>query len=45
MPIRQFQAQRMHSPRDFQMIRPEPVCVEIGAGKGETCLIVFNARA
>ena len=33
MPIRQFQAQRMHAPRDFQMIRPEPICVEIGAGK------------
>lgn len=39
MPIRQFQAQRMHAPRDFQMIRPEPVCVEIGAGKGKHALL------
>ncbi len=35
MPIRQFQAQRMHAPRDFQSISPDPVCVEIGAGKGK----------
>ena len=39
MPIRQFQAQRMHAPRDFQMISPEPVCVEIGAGKGKHALL------
>ena len=39
MPIRQFQAQRMHAPRDFQMIRPEPICVEIGAGKGKHALL------
>ena len=39
MPIRQFQAQRMHAPRDFQMIRPEPVGVEIGAGKWKHALL------
>src|SRR5690606_2417261 len=39
MPIRQFQAQRMHAPRDFQMIRSEPICVEIGAGKGKHALL------
>ena len=39
MPIRQFQAQRMHAPRDFQMIHPEPICVEIGAGKGKHALL------
>ncbi len=43
MPIRQFQAQRMHAPRDFQMIRPDPVCVEIGAGKGKHALL-FSAQ-
>ena len=39
MPIRQFQAQRMHAPRDFQPIQPMPVCVEIGAGKGKHALL------
>lgn len=39
MSIRQFQAQRMHAPRDFQSISPEPVCVEIGAGKGKHALL------
>ena len=39
MPIRQFQAQRMHAPRDFQSISSEPVCVEIGAGKGKHALL------
>lgn len=39
MPIRQFQAQRMQAPRDFQMIRPDPICVEIGAGKGKHALL------
>lgn len=39
MPIRQFQAQRMHAPRDFQSISPEPVCVEVGAGKGKHALL------
>lgn len=39
MPIRQFQAQRMHAPRDFQSISPEPVCVEVGAGKGRHALL------
>ena len=39
MPIRQFQAHRMHAPRDFQCISPEPICVEIGAGKGKHALL------
>lgn len=39
MPIRQFQAQRMHAPRDFQPIQSTPVCVEIGAGKGKHALL------
>ncbi|MCO8100564.1 MULTISPECIES: SAM-dependent methyltransferase [Acinetobacter] len=39
MPIRQFQAQRMHAPRDFQAIANTPVCVEIGAGKGKHALL------
>ena len=42
MPIRQFQAQRMHAPRDFQAIANQPVCVEIGAGKGKHALL-FSA--
>ena len=39
MPIRQFQAQRMHAPRDFQPIENKPVCIEIGAGKGKHALL------
>ena len=39
MPIRQFQAQRMHAPRDFQAIANESICVEIGAGKGRHALL------
>lgn len=39
MLIRQFQAQRMHAPRDFQAIANTPVCVEIGAGKGKHALL------
>ena len=39
MPIRQFQAQRMHAPRDFQSISNEPICVEVGAGKGKHALL------
>src|SRR5690554_5331634 len=39
MPIRQFQAQRMHAPREFQSVSPEPVCVEVGAGKGKHALL------
>ena len=39
MPIRQFQAQRMHAPRGFQAIAKESVCVEIGAGKGKHALL------
>jgi tRNA G46 methylase TrmB len=44
MPIRQFQAQRMHAPRDFQMISPDPVCVEIGAGKGKHALLFSSQQ-
>ena len=43
MSIRQFQAQRMHAPRDFQPISSTPVCVEIGAGKGKHALL-FSAE-
>ena len=39
MPIRQFQAQRMHAPRDFQPIENNPICIEIGAGKGKHALL------
>ncbi|MEN8991744.1 SAM-dependent methyltransferase [Avibacterium paragallinarum] len=39
MPIRQFQAQRMRAPRDFQPIDSTPICVEIGAGKGKHALL------
>ena len=39
MSIRQFQAQRMHAPRDFQCIENNPICVEIGAGKGKHALL------
>ena len=39
MPIRQFQAHRMHAPRDFKAIADEPLCVEIGAGKGKHALL------
>lgn len=39
MPIRQFQAQRMRAPRNFQPIPQQPVCVEIGAGKGKHALL------
>ena len=39
MPIRQFQAHRMHAPRDFKAIANEPLCVEIGAGKGKHALL------
>ena len=39
MPIRQFQAQRMRAPRDFQPLPQQPVCVEIGAGKGKHALL------
>ncbi|MFV5591354.1 SAM-dependent methyltransferase [Acinetobacter variabilis] len=44
MSIRQFQAQRMHAPRDFQSISSEPVCVEIGAGKGKHALLFTQAN-
>lgn len=43
MPIRQFQAQRMRAPRDFQAIAHLPICVEIGAGKGKHALL-FTAE-
>lgn len=39
MPIRQFQAQRMHAPRDFKKIANTPICIEIGAGKGKHALL------
>ena len=44
MPIRQFQAQRMHAPRDFQPIQSTPVCVEIGAGKGKHALLFSSTH-
>lgn len=43
MLIRQFQAQRMHAPREFQSISNVPICVEIGAGKGKHALL-FSAQ-
>lgn len=43
MLIRQFQAQRMQPPRDFQPIPDTPICVEIGAGKGRHALL-FTAE-
>lgn len=43
MPIRQFQAQRMQAPRDFQAISSQPICLEIGAGKGKHALL-FTAQ-
>ncbi len=43
MPVRQFQPNRMHAPRDFQPIENRPVCVEIGAGKGRHALL-FSAQ-
>lgn len=39
MHLRQFQAQRMQAPRDFQTIENLPVCVEIGAGKGKHAVL------
>ncbi len=39
MHLRQFQAQRMQAPRDFQAIENLPVCVEIGAGKGKHAVL------
>lgn len=45
MPIRQFQAQRMHAPRDFQPIENTPICVEIGAGKGKHALLFSGLNA
>ena len=43
MPIRQFQAQRMQAPSDFKLISRDPICVEIGAGKGKHALL-FTAN-
>ncbi len=43
MPIRQFQAHVCMAPRDFQKISPDPLCVEIGAGKGKHALL-FTAN-
>ncbi len=39
MSIRQFQASRMHAPRNFHVINNETICVEIGAGKGKHALL------
>lgn len=39
MPIRQFQAQRIHAPREFQAIPEQALCIEIGAGKGKHALL------
>ena len=39
MPIRQFQPYRMQAPRDFSPIQNQPICVEIGAGKGKHALL------
>ena len=39
MQIRQFQAQRMVAPRNFNAIENVPVTVEIGAGKGKHALL------
>lgn len=39
MSIRQFQAQRIHAPREFQPIAQQPICIEIGAGKGKHALL------
>ncbi len=44
MPIRQFQAQRMRAPRDFQAISNQPICVEIGAGKGKHALLFSQSH-
>ena len=44
MPIRQFQAQRMRAPRDFQAINNSSICVEIGAGKGKHALLFSQAN-
>ena len=43
MLIRQFQAQHLRAPRDFQSIENTPICVEIGAGKGKHALL-FSAQ-
>ncbi|MEB3753558.1 SAM-dependent methyltransferase [Acinetobacter sp. MD2(2019)] len=39
MQIRQFQAQRMRAPRNFQPIENKPIAVEIGAGKGKHAVL------
>ena len=39
MHLRQFQAQRMQAPRDFQTIENRAICVEIGAGKGKHAVL------
>lgn len=39
MPIRQFQAQRIHAPREFKAISEQALCIEIGAGKGKHALL------
>ncbi|EPF70273.1 hypothetical protein F945_03292 [Acinetobacter rudis CIP 110305] len=44
MPIRQFQAQRIHAPREFKAIPEQALCVEIGAGKGKHALLFSQAN-
>nr|WP_174507650.1 SAM-dependent methyltransferase [Acinetobacter sp. Marseille-Q1620] len=39
MLIRQFQALRMHAPRQFKPVSSDSICVEIGAGKGKHALL------
>lgn len=40
MPIRPFQPQYIHAPRDFQPIENTPIFLEIGAGKGKHALLL-----
>lgn len=42
--IRLFQTEHIRAPRDFQPISEEPVCLEIGAGKGKHALLFAAAN-
>lgn len=43
LPIRPFQPQYIHAPRQFTPIANTPICLEIGAGKGKhACLFAQN---
>lgn len=44
MQIRQFQAQYMVAPRDFQPIKRTAITVEIGAGKGKHAVLFSQAN-